>query len=155
MIFGAWFLQNSKITFDSLSGCLMEKPNCQAASPDKVLYIGGDSPKSEPGEPGWIDLDKWRSPDLVGEIADRTLATDLDEKKALYAALGIPEYWVIDIRGMRVIGFHLQDNLKYQECEESVALLGLPISLLEQTLKRLESESNGSAALWFSEQISN
>nr|WP_233428096.1 Uma2 family endonuclease [Planktothrix agardhii] len=24
---------------------------------------------------------------------------DLDEKKQLYAGLGVPEYWVIDIRG--------------------------------------------------------
>ncbi|MEM1123702.1 MAG: Uma2 family endonuclease, partial [Bacteroidota bacterium] len=76
-------------------------------------------------------------------------------KKALYADLKIPEYWVIDIKGKRVIAFRLQEDGKYQECEESVALLGLPISLLEQTLERLEGGNNGSAAFWFAQQITN
>ncbi|NEP47200.1 MAG: Uma2 family endonuclease [Okeania sp. SIO2H7] len=126
-----------------------------------------------------INLYKWRVPDLVGEVADTTLATDLDEKKALYADLKIPEYWVIDIKGKRAIAFRLQDDGKYQECEESVALSGLPISLLGETLERLEAgnnrhfqkrfsnpypavqksafleRSNGSAAFWFSQQIVN
>ena len=49
---------------------------------------------------------------LVGEISDPTLSTDLDEKKHLYAELGIPEYWVVDVQGKRVFCFHLQSVLK-------------------------------------------
>lgn len=73
----------------------------------------------------------------------------------LYAALEIPEYWVVDIRGERVLAFRLQDDGKYQQCEYSVALEGLPISLIEQTLRQLEGGNNGSAALWFALQIPN
>jgi len=153
MIFCLWFARKPDIVFDDLSGCLIEKSNQRAASPDKVLYIGENSPQWEKGEPRRINLDKWRVPDLVGEVSDTTLATDLDEKKALYAELKIPEYWVIDIKGRRVIAFRLQDDGKYQECEESVALSGLPISLLGETLERLEAENNGPAALWFAQQI--
>jgi Uma2 family endonuclease len=47
------------------------------------------------GESRFIDLDRWRVPDLVAEVSDTTLASDLDEKKQLYVALGIPEYWVV------------------------------------------------------------
>ena len=155
MIFGFWFARKPDIIFNSLSGCLIEKSNQRAASPDKVLYIGENSPQWEKGEPRRINLDKWRVPDLVGEVSDTTLATDLDEKKALYAELKIPEYWVIDIKGRRVIAFRLQDDGKYQECEESVALSGLPISLLGETLERLEGENNGPVALWFAQQIVN
>ncbi len=155
MIFYLWFARKPDIIFDSLSGCLLEKSNQRAASPDKVLYIGENTPQWERGEPRRLNLDKWRVPDLVGEVADTTLATDLDEKKALYAALEIPEYWVIDIKGKRVIAFRLQENGKYQECEESVALSGLPISLLEQTLEQLEGGNNGAAAFWFAQQIAN
>jgi hypothetical protein len=36
-----------------------------------------------------IDLDSWRVPDLVAEISDTTLASDLDEEKPHKAALGI------------------------------------------------------------------
>jgi len=36
---------------------------------------------------------------LVVEISDETLADDLGEKRAHYAAAGLPEYWVVDVRG--------------------------------------------------------
>lgn len=55
------------------------------------------------------------------------------KKKQLYAALGIPEYWVIDVRGSRVFAFLLQSNGKYQLTETSQTLKGLSIDLLEQT----------------------
>jgi len=41
---------------------------------------------------------------------------------------------------------------KYQECEFSGVLSGLPISLLSETLKLL-SQGNGMAAMWFAQQI--
>jgi Uma2 family endonuclease len=40
---------------------------------------------------------------LVIEISDSTLAFDLGPKARLYARAGIPEYWVFDIGGRRVI----------------------------------------------------
>ncbi len=96
---------------------------------------------------------EWRVPDLVGEVSDTTLATDLDEKKQLYADLEIPEYWVIDVRGKRAIAFRLQSDGKYQQCAYSVALKGLPIFLLEPTLERLIERTNISAASWFAQQL--
>jgi len=117
------------------------------------LYIGEGVPQWQEGEPRRINLTKWRVPYLVGEIADTTLATDLDEKKQLYAELQIPEYWVINVRGRQVMAFRLQENGKYQQCTHSVALAGLPIALLDRTLSRLSEETNISAALWFSQQI--
>ena len=151
LIFGFWFARQTDVKFDLLGGCVMEKPQTQSAAPDKVLYVGGDSPRWKSGEPRRVNLDLWRVPDLVAEIADTTLATDLDEKKQLYLALGIPEYWVIDVKGRQVLAFRLVDG-KYEQCSESVALTGLPIELLEQTLDRMDNE-NGNAALWFAAQI--
>jgi Uma2 family endonuclease len=153
LIFGFWFSRQSDVKFDLLGGCVMEKPQTQSAAPDKVLYVGGNSPKWKSGEPRRVNLDLWRVPDLVAEIADTTLAIDLDEKKQLYLALGIPEYWVIDVKGKQVLAFRLVDR-KYEQCTESVALTGLPIELLEQTLERMDNE-NGNAALWFAAQIQN
>ena len=151
LIFGFWFARQTDVKFDLLGGCVMEKPQTQSAAPDKVLYVGGDSPRWKSGEPRRVNLDLWRVPDLVAEIADTTLATDLDEKKQLYLALGIPEYWVIDVKGRQVLAFRLVDG-KYEQCSESVALIGLPIELLEQTLEQMDNE-NGNAALWFAAQI--
>ncbi|MEG3931823.1 MULTISPECIES: Uma2 family endonuclease [unclassified Microcoleus] len=152
IIFFVWFTTKIGQTFDSLSGCVIEKPKVGAGAPDKVLYIGGDFHQWQKGEPRRINLNQSRVPDLVGEIADTTLASDLDEKKRLYAALGIPEYWVVDIKGERVLAFRLQENGKYHECEISGALEGLPIALLSDTLKLL-GEGNGTAAMWFAQQI--
>lgn len=153
MLFFIWFSQKPEQIFSSLGRCLMEKPNTKAGAPDLVLYLGEDYPRWQPGEPRRIDLNQWRVPNLVGEISDTTLATDLDEKKQLYADLGIPEYWIVDVRGQRVFDFQLQSNGKYQECSQSLTLAGLPIALLEQTLAQLNQGTNGSAATWFAQQI--
>jgi Uma2 family endonuclease len=151
MLFYCWFARIEGVKFDLLGGCVIEKPQMQGASPDEVLYIGEGFPRYVEGEPWRVNLSQSRLPDLVVEIADTTLANDLDEKKQLYLALTIPEYWVVDVKGKRVIAFRLVDG-KYRECNESVALTGLPIELLAQTLDRLDN-TNGNAALWFASQI--
>jgi len=155
MIFAFWFSRQPGQSFSSLGGCVIEKPKQRAAAPDQVLYIGDGAPRWEEGEPRRINLRKWRVPDLVGEVADTTLASDLDEKKQLYAALEIPEYWVTDVKGKQVLAFRLQEDGRYHQCQYSVALEGLPIALLEQTLEQLNRVDNGMAALWFAKQIAN
>ncbi|MEO1400145.1 MAG: Uma2 family endonuclease [Cyanobacteria bacterium J06635_1] len=152
MIFAFWFARQPELTFDSLGRCQLEKIGYAAAAPDQVLYIGGNVPKRQAGERRFINLDKWRVPDLVGEVADTTLASDLDEKKQLYAALGIPEYWVIDVTALRVLAFRLNENQRYQQVETSTALAGLPISLLDATFAQIK-HGNGSAAAWFVKQL--
>jgi Uma2 family endonuclease len=155
MLFYIWFSCFPEQTASDLGGVLLEKPNTQAASPDRVLYIGEGVPQWKPGESRYINLNQWRVPDLVCEVGDTTLSFDLDEQKKLYAALGVPEYWVIDVRGKRVFAFRLQSDETYKLCSESVALKGLPISLLDQTLERLDEGTNISAASWFNQAITN
>ncbi|HEY9849596.1 MAG TPA: Uma2 family endonuclease [Leptolyngbyaceae cyanobacterium] len=155
LIFGFWFIQRPEQIYSLLGGCLLEKAPKQSGAPDLVLYLGDDYPRWQEGEPRRIDLNRWRVPNLIGEVSDTTLATDLDEKKKLYADLGIPEYWVIDVQGLRVFAFQLQSNGIYQQCDTSLALEGLPIALLEETLARLKEGTNGSAAAWFAQQIAN
>lgn len=152
MLLAFWFTRHPEQVAQSLGGCLIERRPLQAAAPDLVLYVGGDVPQWAKGEPRRIDLTQWRVPDLVGEVSDTTLASDLDEMKQLYAALGIPEYWVINVLGKQVLAFRLVDG-RYQQCDTSIALPGLPIALLEQTLDQLEQGTNISAANWFMQAI--
>jgi Uma2 family endonuclease len=151
LIFGFWFARLEDVKFDLLGGCVLEKPPYQGSAPDEVVYIGGNAPRYQAGESRRVNLNQWRVPDLAVEIADTTLANDLDEKKQLYLTLEIPEYWVVDVRGKRVMAFRLVDG-KYQECIESIALAGLPIELLEQTLARMDDD-NGNVAMWFASQL--
>jgi Uma2 family endonuclease len=153
ILLGFWFSQHQKQVFSSLGRCLLEKQNKRSASPDLVVYLGEDYPKWQKGESRYLNLDQWRSPNLVGEISDTTLPIDLDQKKHLYADLGIAEYWVIDVQGQRVFAFQLRENGVYQECKYSSVFSGLPINLLEQTLARLNQESNSQAANWFLSEI--
>ena len=154
MIFTIWFIRQPDIIFEAMGGCIIEKPEQRGASPDEVLYLGADTPQWKPGESRRVNLRQWRVPNLVCEVGDTTLASDLDEKKEIYAALEVPEYWVIDVKGLRAIAFLLQPDGRYQQCEKSKALDGLNISLIEQTFARLPNETNGQAAQWFLQQIS-
>jgi len=40
---------------------------------------------------------------LVVEVADSTLEDDLGEKRDEYAEAGLPEYWVADVKGGRIV----------------------------------------------------
>jgi Uma2 family endonuclease len=112
-------------------------------------------PDGNPDQPRRIDLRRHRLPDLVGEIADTTLSLDLDEQKQLYASLGISEYWVVDMKGRRIFAFSLTPLGHYEAIAQSQVLTGLPIALLEQTLERLNTETNTAAANWLIQQLQN
>ncbi|OYQ62480.1 hypothetical protein B9G53_22035 [Pseudanabaena sp. SR411] len=153
MIFAIWAMQNPHCRIASFRGCQIEKQGFRAAAPDIVLYVGENIPTWKAGQSRFINLEQWRSPDLVGEIADTTLAIDLDEKKRVYAELGISEYWVIDVRAYRLFAFQLDESGVYKQCEFSQVLPNLAVSLLEKTLEQLTTKTNTEAAIWFSHQI--
>ena len=153
MILVFWAAKFPAIKLNTFGGCQMEKKGKRAVAPDIVVYVGDDTPIWKVGQSRFINLEQWRSPDLVGEISDTTLAIDLDEKKRLYADLGISEYWVIDVRAYRLFAFRLDEAGVYQQCEVSQVLPNLEIALLEKTLEQLTTKTNTEAAIWFSQQI--
>jgi Uma2 family endonuclease len=152
-IFFGWAFLNPEPTIQSYGRCLIEKPETQACAPDLVIYKGENIPRWQIGEPRRILLDRDRAPDLVGEISDTTLSLDLDEQKQLYASLGIPEYWVIDVKGMQIFAFGLTPIGVYEAIEVSQVLANLEIALVEQTLQRLDKETNTAAANWFMRRL--
>lgn len=148
-----WAFVNPDVILQSYGRCILELPDAHACAPDLVLYKGDDIPRWKVGEPRRIMLNRDRVPDLVGEISDTSLSIDLDEQKRLYASLGIAEYWVIDVRGKQIFAFELTDDRIYKTIEVSQVLSGLPIALIEQTLERLETETNTAAANWLMQQL--
>ncbi len=152
-IFFIWAFLHPDERLQSYGRCLIEQPDTQACAPDLVLYRGDNIPKWQSGEPRRIDLSRHHRPDLVGEIADTTLSLDLDEQKRLYASLGIAEYWVIDIKGMRLFAFGLTALGIYETIQVSQVLTDLPIALIEQTIERLGTETNTAAANWLMQQL--
>lgn len=153
MILAFWAAKFPDRKLSTFGGCQIEQKGKRAVAPDIVVHIGDDAPTWKTGQYRFIDPDKYRSPDLVGEISDTTLAIDLDKKKRMYADLGISEYWVIDVKAYRIFAFRLDEDDDYQECEVSQVLPNLEIALLEKTLEQLITKTNTEAAIWFSQQI--
>jgi Uma2 family endonuclease len=153
LIFGFWAFLHPNTILESCGRCLIENAETQAAAPDLVLYRGENIPQWQPGEPRKIDLTRHRVPDLVGEVSDTTLSIDLDAQKQLYASLEIPEYWVIDVIGLRVFAFGLNAVGVYESIEVSQCLTGLSIALVTQTIERLTHETSTAAASWFMQQL--
>ena len=52
------------------------------------------------------------------EISNRTLKTDLNQKKLTYARNGIPEYWVIDLVNKKLIVHTQIQNDNYTQIDE-------------------------------------
>lgn len=76
---------------------------------------------------------------LVIEVADSTLATDLGRKAELYAAAGVPEYWVVDLNGGRVVRHHRPGGSGYAERTETM----FGERLTSATLPGVEVETAG------------
>jgi Uma2 family endonuclease len=74
-------------------------PPHSAPEPDIVVT-------SEPVGEGAVPLG---SVQLLVEVSDSTLATDLGGKAGLYAAKGVPEYWVADVEG-RMFYLHAEPS---------------------------------------------
>lgn len=55
---------------------------------------------------------------LVVEVADTTLRYDTTTKAALYARAGIPDYWVVDVNGRRLLMHRSPQNGVYQSVVE-------------------------------------
>jgi len=153
LILGLWLMQHPEIKSKILGSCLMEKVGQQAAAPDILVYLGENLPQYQKGESRRINLDQQRPPDLVIEVADTTLDSDLDQKKHLYAELGIPEYWVIDATGGQAFVFILRDR-EYYRTENSKLISGFTEQLLSEVVEQMKIGSNISAASWFRQQLS-
>lgn len=95
-------------------GWLVEVFGNRFVNPETPIDVSpADNPTNEP-EPDLIvlkrDISHFQSANprpedlhLVIEIADSTLDFDLTRKARLYARAGIPEYWVLDVSGRRLI----------------------------------------------------
>ena len=55
---------------------------------------------------------------LAVEISASSLAFDLGEKAALYARNGVPEYWIVDLPGARVICLTEPSDTVYERRED-------------------------------------
>ena len=98
MLLVTWLRSICGDTFVVQEGAIDLRPEDNATSqpePDAIVL-----------NRSFLDLSSHALPDelrLVAEVSSTTLAFDMTTKARLYARAGIPEYWVLDLEGRRML----------------------------------------------------
>ncbi|HEY9908292.1 MAG TPA: Uma2 family endonuclease [Thermosynechococcaceae cyanobacterium] len=145
------FAASRGIDLDGHDNCTYRKAGYQEIQPDVSFYLGANA-EAVPWEAKIIDLDVYPAPDLVIEVADSSLADDKGEKRLLYEALGVREYWIVDVNNVQAIAFAIVDRGSRQ-IEESQVLPGLKIALLEEAMRRSRQTNHGKVSAWLLSQF--
>jgi Uma2 family endonuclease len=115
--------------------------------PDAAFYIGDAAKYLPPQNNSPVSIDLFGPPTLIVEVGARSLSDDLGAKRILYERVGVQEYWVVDVEGQKVIAFSMAEGRSGQ-IRSSVVLPGLDMEVVEEALRRSQSENDGAIAQW-------
>ncbi|NEQ36838.1 MAG: Uma2 family endonuclease [Okeania sp. SIO3I5] len=139
------------IKVDGKDNCTYRKTGFREAQPDLSFYIG-ESANVVPWKTSVINLDIYPPPNLVVEIANTSLSDDKGEKRLLYEAMNVSEYWIVDVQNVEIIAFTIA-NGGSRKINQSQVLPGLAISLLEEALQRTRQENQIQVYTWLFSQF--
>ena len=134
------------IPIKGLTNTSFRKKGIRECQPDIAFYIGKNL-RFPPRNNAPVDLNELDPPTLVVEIAASSLDDDIGRKRQLYERLGVQEYWVVNVEAGRVMAFRISQG-KSDRIHESQVLPGLAISLVEEGLKRSQTEDDGAITRW-------
>ncbi|MGB3514731.1 MAG: Uma2 family endonuclease [Microcoleaceae cyanobacterium] len=80
------------------------------------------------------------------------LIDDKGEKRLLYEALNVAEYWIVDVQNVEVIAFTVADGGS-KKINQSQVLPGLDIFLLEEALQRTRQTTQTQVYAWLLSQF--
>lgn len=139
------------IPLNLLVNCSYRKTAIRECQPDAFYYIGERADLAPRGI-SIVDLNNNSPPDLVIEVANSSLADDLDRKKTLYQELRVREYWVVDVQNCRIIAFAIAEG-ESQQIIDSQVLPGLTMALLEEALRRTRQVDQTQVGTWLLQQM--
>jgi Uma2 family endonuclease len=122
------------------------KAGLQECQPDLAFYTG-EAFTFPPKTSAPVDVNAYGPPALVIEISASSLNEDLGQKRLLYERLGVQEYWVADVTAIQVTAFAVAEGGSIQ-IQESKVLAGLRISVVEEALRRSQTEDDGAINRW-------
>ena len=131
--------------------CSFRRFGLREFQPDLSLYVG-DNANAIPWGVGVVNLDEYPAPDLVIEVSNTSLSDDLGEKRLMYEDVGVTEYWVVDVRNVRVIALAIKDGGS-KRISESGILTGLKIEILTEALKRSRTSNHTEVSSWLMQQF--
>ncbi|MGK7906040.1 MAG: Uma2 family endonuclease [Synechococcus sp.] len=121
--------------------------------PDIAFYIGDDL-RFPPRGTAPIDLNAVGVPTLAIEISSTSLSDDLGAKRLMYEALGVKEYWVVDVSQCEAIAFEMSEGYSGRIYESRV-LPGLQMSVVAEALRRSQTEDDGTVNRWLMETFAS
>ncbi|MDX2243819.1 MAG: Uma2 family endonuclease [Leptolyngbyaceae cyanobacterium bins.302] len=139
------------LDLDGHDNCTYRKTGCREVQPDVSFYVGANA-EVIPWDATIIDLDGYPVPDLAIEISSSSLADDKGEKRLLYEALGVKEYWIVDVENAQIFAFAIANRGSYR-IDQSQVLSGLEIALLEEALRRSRTMNHGKVSAWLLTQF--
>ncbi len=140
------------IAAKGLTNCTYRKQGINEAQPDASYYLGQNADVI-PWGTTIINLEQYPSPDLVIEIANSSLLDDQGAKRLLYEDLRVKEYWIFDVKNIRVQAFAIE-NQGSRRIAESLVLPGLKISLLQTALQRTRQQNQSEVVAWLLSEFS-
>ena len=139
------------IPFVSFTNTSFRKIGERECQPDLAYYIGSSVQRpTKNNQP--VDVDTWGTPTLAIEIASTTLSDDLGQKRLLYERLGVQEYWVVNVEAATVIAFEIA-NGGSRQIQVSLVLPDLSLAVVEEALRRSQTEEDGAVNRWLIEQF--
>lgn len=139
------------LSFLSLTNCSFRKARERECQPDLAFYIGTELP-TIPRSNSPVDVNLYGPPTSAIEISSTTLSDDLGQKRLLYERLGVQEYWVVNVEAATVIAFAIADGGSRQ-IQVSAVLPDLPIAVIEEALRRSQTEDDGALNHWLLQQF--
>lgn len=138
------------LDLNGFDNCTYRKTGCNEAQPDASFYIG-ESVSAIDWDITIVDLDRYSPPTLAIEIAYTSISDDKGEKRLLYEAIGVSEYWIIDVQNVEVIAFSVA-NGGSRRITQSQVLPRLEIALLEEAFRRSRRSNHGKVSAWLLRQ---
>lgn len=132
-------------------GCSFRRLGLQECQPDCSYYVG-DNASLIPKSTKIVDLNTYPAPDLVIEISDSTLSSDLGNKRLLYEELAVKEYWVVDVQKAQIQAFAIVGSGS-KAIAQSTLFPGLSISLLAEALQRTRVADQATVGSWLLQQF--
>jgi len=123
----------------------------RGCQPDVAFYVGPDF-RLPPQDNSPIDVSVFGPPTLAIEIGGSSFKDDLGAKRLLYERLGVDEYWVVNVAEQQVIAFAVAEGGSRQ-VRVSGVLPGLEISLIEEALRRSQTEDDTTLMGWLMETL--
>lgn len=139
------------IRYIALTNSSFRKVGERECQPDLAYYIGDDVQRP-PKNNQPVDVNLHGPPSLVIEISATTLSDDLGPKRLLYERLGVGEYWVACVEAATLIAFAIADGGSRQ-IQVSAVLPGLSVSVIEEALRRSQTEDDGAVNRWLLKQF--